>query len=342
MPYGSGTLFKRGRIWWMQWWDSGTRHQRSTGTTDRREALAELQRVTQTVSRGGRVRTVAEAIGLLYADYARRELRSAYITRQRIEANVLPWWGKLAITKLTPRHVDDYAAFRRSEGAKNSTINREVALVRRALTLAVQAGKLATVPFLRALPEPEARKGFIEQEQYERLKREMPDHIRGLLVLGYHTGMRKGELLALRWDQVDWDAGLIRLDAGQTKAKRSRAVPIYGEMAEALRGMQALSRQVASNEQHKVVLATMSGRIFPLSDFRDSWAKACAAAGLPGLLFHDLRRSAVRNMERAGIPRSVAMAISGHSTESVYRRYDIVSEADLLEAGKKLEGRNKK
>ncbi len=67
------------------------------------------------------------------------------------------------------------------------------------------------------------------------------------------------------------------------------------------------------------------------------WSDACTTAGVPGLHFHDLRRSAVRAMERAGIPRHVAMGISGHRTEAVYRRYDIVSGRDLQDAGRKLE-----
>ena len=325
MAYGSGSLFRRGRIWWMQYYDAGERHIKSTGCEDRKAAMAALQRATATVGRSGRIRTAGEAFGLLYKDYERRNLRSYSMTRQRIEANVLPWWGKVPVSKISATTTDDYVAARSQQGAKASTINREVALVRRALTLAHQAGKISAVPFFRALPESEPRKGFIEAEQYERLKAAMPDHIRPLLVLGYHTGMRKGELLALRWPQVDWSAGLIRLDASQTKAKRARAVPIYGEMGEALKAIKA-----------------DKGRIFPMSDFRESWAKATAAAGLPGLLFHDLRRSAVRNMERAGIPRSVAMAISGHSTEAIYRRYAIVSEEDLHDAGRKLEAKNKK
>ena len=75
----------------------------------------------------------------------------------------------------------------------------------------------------------------------------------------------------------------------------------------------------------------------PIEGFRGPWERACAAAGVPGLLFHDLRRSAVRNMDRAGVSRHVAMAISGHKTESMYQRYNIVSEADLRAAAEKTQ-----
>ena len=70
----------------------------------------------------------------------------------------------------------------------------------------------------------------------------------------------------------------------------------------------------------------------PVGDFRKAWARACAAAGVAGTLFHDLRRSAVRNFEKAGVSQSVAMKISGHKTASVYRRYRVVDEQDIADA----------
>src|SRR5438105_2717765 len=76
----------------------------------------------------------------------------------------------------------------------------------------------------------------------------------------------------------------------------------------------------------------------PVYDFRKAWSQACERVGLVGMLRHDFRRSAVRNMERAGVPRSVAMKISGHKTESIYRRYAIVSESDIQDATRRLIG----
>ena len=144
---------------------------------------------------------------------------------------------------------------------------------------------------------------------------------------GYHLGCRLSELRKLRWSEVDLDARQIRILASVAKNGEPRTVPIYGEMDAWLRTQQAMGQEW--------VFYGRIGR--PVGAHLDGWSEACERAGMPGLLFHDLRRSAVRNMTRAGIPRTVAMAISGHKTESVYRRYDIVSGEDLRSAGETME-----
>jgi integrase len=123
-------------------------------------------------------------------------------------------------------------------------------------------------------------------------------------------------------------AGEIRIERKQAKGKSARTIPIYGDMVEWL-NWQAERRAAGCN-----LVFHWNGK--PLGSHLKGWEKACIAAGLTGLHFHDLRRSAVRAMERAGIPRSVAMQISGHKTEAVYRRYDIVAGADLKAAAEKL------
>jgi integrase len=146
--------------------------------------------------------------------------------------------------------------------------------------------------------------------------------------VGYHCGNRLGGLRKLGWSQVDLDACEIRIQQGQAKSKRPRTLPIYGDMVDWLE-WQARRRVDGCD-----LVFHYDGR--SIGSHLKGWEGACTAAGLIGLHFHDLRRSAVRNMERAGIPRHVAMQISGHRTESVYRRYDIVVDADLKAAGEKL------
>jgi len=172
--------------------------------------------------------------------------------------------------------------------------------------------------------ESNARQGFLTDEQYEKLRDALPDYLRPLFVTGYCTGVRLGELLAIEWEQVDWLQGFITLNADRTKTGHTRAVPILdGDM----RTWLEWSRDNADRCQ----------RVFhrdgaPFKEFRRTWQKACAVAGVPDLKFHDLRRTAVRNMRRAGVPQVVRMRISGHRTDSMERRYNIVDIEDIQSA----------
>jgi integrase len=93
---------------------------------------------------------------------------------------------------------------------------------------------------------------------------------------------------------------------------------------------------VSERGQARIIACVFHRNGKPIKSLRRAWKTACKDAGRPGLLLHDLRRSAVRNLERAGISRSVAMKLTGHKTEAVYRRYAIVAESDLHDAGTKL------
>ncbi|HXB68729.1 MAG TPA: site-specific integrase [Candidatus Acidoferrales bacterium] len=202
--------------------------------------------------------------------------------------------------------------------------------MRRGFTLGHQEDPplVRRLPTIVKLDEDNARQGFIEQGQYQVLLAALPDHLKCLLLVGYPCGNRLGELRKLEWSQVDMAASEIRIEKRQAKGKRPRTLPIYGEMTEWLEWQDKRRAPGCDFVFH------WNGR--GLGSHRKGWDRSCTEAGLEGLHFHDLRRSAIRNMERAGIARSVAMSISGHRTESVYKRYDIVADADLKTAARKM------
>lgn len=150
---------------------------------------------------------------------------------------------------------------------------------------------------------------------------------------GLSLGHAGGELQKMKWEQIDWSASEVKLAGRQTKNKRPRTAQIHGELP----GWLEMAKD-QRDEFFPTCPWVFSRNGQPIGDFRKVWKPACNVAGVPGLLFHDLRRSAIRNMERAGIPRNVAMAISGHRTESVYSRYDIVSPRDMQDARGRMEG----
>jgi integrase len=159
-----------------------------------------------------------------------------------------------------------------------------------------------------------------------------------LATFAYWTGWRRSEILSLEWSRVDRKAGTIRLDAGTTKNRDGREF-----MYKAIPDLHAvIQRQWTAHEAlTKQTPSVLCPRVFhrkgkPIRSLRKAWDAACRAAGCPGRLLHDCRRTAVRNLERAGVSRSVAMQLTGHKTESVYRRYAIVSNADLTDAARRL------
>ena len=149
------------------------------------------------------------------------------------------------------------------------------------------------------------------------------------MAVGYAFGFRKSELLKMHVRQVDLLNRTITLDPGTTKNDDAREVTMTQEVFD------LLAACVVGKQPEDFVFTRKNGK--PVRDFHESWEKLCIAAGVPGLLLHDLRRSAVRNMIRRGVPERVAMAISGHKTRTVFERYNIVSPSDLREAARKIE-----
>ena len=152
----------------------------------------------------------------------------------------------------------------------------------------------------------------------------------------YHTGWRtKSEVFPLTWAQVDWDGGCIRLEPGTTKNREGRAFPITPALRAILERRLEFTRR-CERAQGRIIPWVFHRKGQPVKGMTKSWRTACKKAGVPGRLPHDFRRTAVRNLERASVSRSAAMKMTVHKTESVYRRYAIVSEGDLREAGLKL------
>ena len=127
----------------------------------------------------------------------------------------------------------------------------------------------------------------------------------------------------------------MRLEPGTTKNREGRAFPLIPELRALLERRLEITRR-CERAQGRIIpwVFHRSGR--PIKSMARAWRTACRKAGVPGRVLHDFRRTAVRNLERASISRSVAMKMTGHKTESVYRQYAIVSEGDLREAGAKL------
>jgi integrase len=242
---------------------------------------------------------VSKLLDLVIQDYKIAKKRSLKDLEYRIERNLRPALGHVRVSSFSGSHVDRYIIERRKDGAADATINRELSILRRAFSLGMRTEPpmVHKKPHIRRLDEDNAREGFVEDADYRKLRSELPEHLRALFVVGYHIGVRLGTLRKIEWDQVDLKSGEIRLLKKQVTQKKSHTVPIYGDMGA------WLDMQLTDHECNWPDCPYMFHWLKkPIGAHLKGWTEACTRAGLPGLKFHDLRRSAVRNMERAGIP----------------------------------------
>ena len=198
--------------------------------------------------------------------------------------------------------------------------------------------RTAAAPHIPKLAKNGVRKGFFTYESFLAMREALPEYLRPVITFAFFTGCRRGEILGLRWTQVDVQSREVRLEVGETKNGEGRILPLCGELVEIL----AVQKQLR-DQRWAACAFVFSRQGEPIKDFRGAWEAAATKCGMvdergrPSRLFHDLRRSGVRNLVRSGVPERVAMMISGHRSRSVFDRYNIVSTEDLHQAMAKVE-----
>ena len=335
---GQGRVFQTSHspYWQLSYWDGKRQVRESARTTERGEAVKLLQRKLAEYGIGKascpeRI-YLSALLQLVVDDYRRNDRADLQEAEQRVNRLLKPAFGHLRPAEFTTKALNDYIQQRKQLGRQNATINRELAHLRRAFRLgfAHDPQLVCRLPVIKALREDNVREGFLESGHYRLILEALSDEIKPVFVLAYHLGIRTGELLALKKSWVDLRKGLIYLNCRVAKKREPMTAPIYADMGP------WLGRLLSQGEMESpgcVWLFSRAGT--PIRSFKGDWEQACKKAGVPGLLFHDLRRTAVRNMIRAGVPEKVAMRISGHKTASMLCRYNIKGTSDLKEAGER-------
>jgi integrase len=341
---GADGTVRQCETWTARFYRAGKRVEVSTDTTKKGEAVALLKTLEGKVAGGAPVSasahrlTVDDAMDAVFADYQTNGKATADDVERRWTMYLQPAFGGRKVSSITTADIRDYTKTRLDDGAKPATVNRELSALRRAFSLAVKDGRSLYRPYVPMLREDNIRTGFFDRAQVDAVTTHLPEHLRPVITFAYLTGWRvPSEVLTLTWGQVDLKAGTVRLEPGTTKNDAGRTF-IFDAMP-ALKTLLTDQRAVTDATQKR--LGRIVPHVFhhegePIRDLRWAWEKACKAAGCPGRLVHDLRRTAVRNLVRSGVSEHTAMKLTGHKTRSVFDRYDIVSEADLRDAGRKL------
>jgi integrase len=353
---GGGSIFKnaKSRYYWCGYTSGGVRRFESTKCEKKEDAIQYLNERLGKISGGAIVTpqvnklSIRSALELVTNDM-KVNGRQIDNTQRRIDKHLLltlatsdtPESGFFhpdrKMHTITTSDLTAYVAHRIAQKAAPASCNLELAIMRRAFRLAIRSGTLISMPFVPMMKLNNVRKGFFERHEFDAVLRHLPAYLHGPLTFAFLTGWRlQSEVLSLTVGQVDVRAGVVRLEPGVAKNREARTFYLTTELTKLLKA------QLASIEALKArgilvpyVFHRPDGSL--IKDCRKTWKTATAAAGYPHKLFHDFRRSAVRSMERSGVPRTVAMQLIGHKTESVYRRYAIVDATMLKEAAGKLD-----
>jgi len=338
---GLGRIYLRGHVWWLQYCHRGKVYRESSSSTVKGEALRLLRRRQAEIGSGRIVgpdveKTSFEDLAAMLLDDYRANGKRSIGCAERALSHLRMFFGLSRALDITEDRVTAYIRGRQEAHAANATINRELAALKRAFRLAQRAQKIVRRPEIAMLKEHNVRKGFFEPGQFRAVSEKLPESLRPVVEVAYMTGWRvASEILTRQWKHVDFQGGFLRLEPGETKNGDGRMFPLIPGLRSVLERQR--ERTTALEQARGQIIAWVFHRNgHPIRDLRVAWGKACREAGFPGRLLHDFRRTAVRNLERAAVPRSTAMALVGHKTESVYRRYAITDEAMLNEGAAKL------
>ncbi len=331
---GMGRIFKRGPMYWIAYSYRGKEYRESSRSESESQARKLLKKRIGETSAGTFIGPNEERLTfdgmaeMLLTDYQINGKRSITTLRGLIR-HLSDSFGMMKAIDITADRIAAYIGHRQGERAANASINRELAALKRMFNLAVRARRLNHAPYVAMLAENNARQGFVDHPGFIAVRNALPAYLKDPITFLYFSGWRAGEMKALEWRDVDLDGKVVRLRPEVSKSQEGRVLPLAGELLEVVERTRAKRRPdcpfVFHDDGH------------PIGNFRKAWRTACRAAGLNEILVHDLRRAAVRNMVRAGVPDRVAMALSGHKTRSIFDRYNIVSESDLVAASERLQ-----
>ena len=326
-----------GRTWWIEYYWDGSRKRERIGPN--KEAAEKRLRDVLNARVEGRyikkspdARTLFKDLAAWYLDLAEIKAKRSYVRDKQLISNLLPHFGAKLLKDITPALVESYKQKRLSDPSGRTpakltapaTVNREIACLKTVFNKALGEDKAERSPFqgkkVKMLKENNSRDRLLSQEEYARLLAHASPHIKPIIMVAYHTGMRQGEILFLTWGQVDLKEGFIKLAPEHTKTNEGRLVPLKGELVNMFK---AMPRGLPG-----VRVFPYRGKAFG-SSFQRAFETARKRAGIEDFTFHDLRHTAINNWRLQGHDFFRIMAVSGHKTMNVFKRYNTVSKDEL-------------
>ena len=323
-----------GRIWWIDYLVEGQRRRERIGP-NKEAAEQRLRGVLSARAEGRHIKKSPDAktrfkdLAAWYLELPEVKAKRSYSRDELSLKRLLPYFGDRLLKDITPALVEAYRQQRLGQPSgrppygptKPASVNRELACFKTIFTKATKNGKADRSPAqgVKLLKENNERDRVLSLEEYSRLLAHCPEHIKPVVKVAYHTGMRQGEILGLTWDRLDLKAEFIRLQPEDTKTKEGRLVPLTRELAEMFK---AMSRGLPG-----VKVFTYAGR--EIGAIKKGFTTAVKKAGIEDFTFHDLRHTAINNWRLQGNDYFRIMAATGHKTMCVFKRYNTVSKEEL-------------
>ena len=328
-----GTIYKRGETYWIKYYDGRGKPLYESSKSDKTMVAKKLLSQREGEIAEGRVPGIHfdkvkfdDLADDLLSDYKVNGRKSIVQVTASV-AYLKVYFKGMKVREITTAKINDYIEKKLEEKFAPATINRQLSVLKRMFNLGAKANKVDRVPYTPILKERNVRKGFFENSSFLSLRDALPEHPKGVVTFGYRTGWRISEVVTLTWSRVDLKQGIVRLESGETKNEDARTIYLDDELKQVLESQKERRKKLGTALPWVFLNADGTDRV---KRFYKAWKTTCKNATIGIKLFHDFRRTAVRsNMVRSGIPKRVAMMISGNKTRAVFERYNIVSDADL-------------
>ena len=335
---------KGSRFYWIAPWIGSRQVPQSSGETDYDRAARKLKILEGKIAANAPItartdRDSLEALlELVKTNYSIKGRATLHNVDGWIRLHIVPLIGNLPTQKVTSAVLSDYIQARQIQKAANASINRELAVIKRAFRLGMRAGTVSHVPFVEMLPEAEPRSGYFTEEAFRSVLRHTDrQDLKDILVCCYYTGWRIKSVLAMEWRNVDFARDVIGLTTHQTKNRKATVFPLapFPELKAMLEERHRLTKAL-ERSKGRVIARVFHRDGRPVLDISHAWEGARDRAGQPGRIVHDLRRTAVRNLKRDGWSDTDIMNMVGLKTLSMLIRYNITTEDDILRKAERM------
>lgn len=322
-------IYKRGEIWYIDYAFQGRRHRKRIGRSKKIAELT-LSEIELKIERRENLgikdskRTGFEAFGRDYLDYAKtnKAVKTYALNVGNLRA-MGPYFNDKTLSEITPQMIEGYKA-ERSKKVKPATVNRDLSCLKNMFNKAIEWGHLEKNPMkgVKLLKEPPGRLRFLDSDEADRLLRELPEDVSGVVLFALNTGMRRSEILNLAWKDINFGQRMIAVE--KTKTNERRMVPINDQVYELLKNLEK------TKQDSEPVFA--KGGI----NLRKHFEAAVKRISLGDFRLHDCRHSFASHLVMTGASLKVIQQLLGHKDIKMTMRYSHLSQDHLQEAVNKL------